>query len=140
MNMYVRQCTAIRLPTPHAVEGRRMALVRHVVPALIGCLLWAVQLSAQDSTGAITGRVIDTTSRQPLSGVRIHVTRSDRSTLTVEDGSFLLGGVPAGIQQVRASRIGYGVQQQQVTVTAGATVSVEFALNPHALRANSTLT
>jgi len=110
-----------------------MRLVRHVVPALIGCLLWAVQLSAQESTGAITGRVIDTTSQQPLSGVRIHVAGTDRSTLTVEDGSFLLGGVPAGIQQVRASRIGYAVQQQQVTVTAGATVSVEFALNPHAL-------
>src|SRR5207249_9523901 len=133
MNMYVRQCTAIRLPTLHPAEGRRMALVRHVVPALIGCLLWAVQLSAQESTGAITGRVIDTTSQQPLSGVRIHVAGTDRSTLTVEDGSFLLGGVPAGIQQVRASRIGYVVQQQQVTVTAGATASVEFALNPHAL-------
>ena len=110
-----------------------MAHVRLVVPMLFTGLLWAAQLGAQASTGAITGRVIDTTSQQPLSGVRIHVAGTDRSTLTVEDGSFLLGGVPAGIQQVRASRIGYVVQQQQVTVTAGATASVEFALNPHAL-------
>jgi TonB-dependent starch-binding outer membrane protein SusC len=110
-----------------------MALVRYVVPALIGGMFWALPLGAQEPTGTITGRVIDTTSQQPLSGVRITVARTDRSTLTVQDGTFLLTDVPAGIQQVRASRIGYALQQQQVTVTAGATVSVEFALNPHAL-------
>src|SRR2546421_3156211 len=112
-----------------------MRVVRHGVTALALVFLASLPLHllAAQSTGAITGRVIDTTSQQPLSGVRIHVAGTDRSTLTVEDGSFLLGGVPAGIQRVRASRIGYALQQQQVTVTAGATASVEFALNPHAL-------
>ena len=110
-----------------------MALVRYVIPALVGGMFWALPLGAQEPTGTITGRAIDTTSQQPLSGVGIQVARTDRSTLTAQDGSFQLTGVPAGIQQVRASRIGYVVQQQQVTVTGGATVSVEFALNPHAM-------
>jgi TonB-dependent starch-binding outer membrane protein SusC len=110
-----------------------MALVRFVVPVLVGGLLCAAPLGAQEAPGTITGRVIDSTSQQPLSGVRILVARTDRSTLSAEDGTFQLTDVPAGIQQVRASRIGYALQQREVVVTAGATVSVEFALNPHAL-------
>ena len=110
-----------------------MRLTRYAVPALVGGLLWAAPLGAQEAPGTITGRVIDATSQQPLSGVSIQVAGTDRSALTAVDGSFLLTGVPAGIRQLRASRIGYALQQQQVTVTADATASVEFALNPHAM-------
>jgi iron complex outermembrane receptor protein len=110
-----------------------MVRAQSLVCTLVGGLLWATPLSAQEAPGTISGRVIDSTSQQPLSGVRIQVARTDRSTLTVEDGSFLLTGVPAGIHQLRASRIGYALLQQEVTVTAGATASVELALNPHAM-------
>jgi iron complex outermembrane receptor protein len=117
-----------------------MALVRYVVPALLGGLLWAAPLGAQEAPGTITGRVIDATSQQPLSGVSIQVAGTARSALTAVDGTFRLTDVPAGIQQLRASRIGYALQQQQVTVTAGATTSAEFALNPHALMLDAVVT
>jgi iron complex outermembrane receptor protein len=110
-----------------------MRLIRYAVPALVGGLLCAAPLGAQEAPGTITGRVIDATSQQPLSGVSIQVAGTSRNALSAADGTFLLTGVPVGIQQLRASRIGYALQQRQVTVTAGATVSVEFALNPHAL-------
>jgi len=110
-----------------------MRLTRYVVPALVGGLLWAAPLGAQEATGTITGRVIDSTTQQPLSGVSMQVVATDRRALTGQDGTFQLTDVPAGVQRLRASRIGYALQQQEVTVTAGATASVEFALNPHAL-------
>jgi TonB-dependent starch-binding outer membrane protein SusC len=119
-----------------------MRVVRHGVAALALLLLASLPLHllAAQNTGTITGRVMDSTSQQPLSGVRIQVARTDRSTLSSGDGSFQLTDVPAGIQQVRASRIGYALQQREVTVTAGATVSVDFALNPHALMLEAVVT
>ncbi|HXF95073.1 MAG TPA: TonB-dependent receptor, partial [Gemmatimonadales bacterium] len=48
------------------------------------------------------------------------------------DGTFSLTGVPEGTHALRAARIGYGPQQQDVTVTAGGTVTVTFALQPQA--------
>jgi len=112
-----------------------MRVVRHGVTALALLFLASLplQLLAAQNTGTITGRVMDSTTQQPLSGVLMQVVGTDRRTLTAEDGTFLLTDVRAGIQQLRSSRIGYGLQQQQVTVTAGATASVELALNPHAM-------
>src|SRR6185437_8408930 len=109
-----------------------MRFVRHAVPILALLSLRSVPLAAQN-TGTISGRVTDSTTQQSLSGVSIQVVGTARRTLTADDGTFQLTDVPAGIQQLRATRIGYSLQQQQVTVTAGATASVELALNPHAM-------
>src|SRR5256885_333366 len=98
-----------------------MRVVRHGVTALALLFLTSLPLHlvAAQNTGTITGRVMDSTTQQPLSGVTMQVVGTDRRTLTGEDGNFLLTDVPAGIRQLRASRIGYALQQQQVTVTAG---------------------
>ena len=63
MSVYVRQRTAIRIPTPYPAEGRRMRLVRHLVPALVAGLFWAAPLGAQETTGAVTGKVVDATTQ-----------------------------------------------------------------------------
>src|SRR5882762_7592312 len=110
-----------------------MRLNRFAVPALVAGLLWTIPLHGQGTTGTITGRVIDSTTQQPLPGVSMQVVGTDRRTLTANDGTFQLNDVPAGIQQLRASRIGYAMLQQQVTVTAGETARVELALSAHAM-------
>ena len=109
-----------------------MRFVRHAVPILALLSLRSLPLAAQN-TGTISGRVTDSTTQQPLSGVQLQVVGTDRRTLTADDGNFLLSDVPAGVHQLRASRIGYGLHQEQVAVTAGATARVELALNPHAM-------
>jgi TonB-linked SusC/RagA family outer membrane protein len=105
-----------------------MAL-RHLAPALVGCLLIAVRLGAQaPTTGAITGRVVDSTSQQPVPGVNVLIEGTQRGGQTRDDGTFTIGGVPAGTHRVRAARIGYAPQLRDVTVTPGTTVSVQFSL------------
>src|SRR2546426_7329738 len=121
-----------RYSTSHPIEGRRMALVRHVVPALIAGLCWATHLGAQDSTGAITGRVVDGTTQQAVSNVEVSIVGTAHRMFTRTDGGFQLSGIPAGVHRVRATRIGYGLQLQDVTVTAGATTTVQFTLVPAA--------
>src|SRR5437667_6947242 len=132
MNMSVRQRTAIRRSTSHPAEGRRMRLVRHLVPALVAGLFWAVPLSAQQTTGGVTGKVVDASTQQPLANVEVAIAGNPNRELTRTDGSFTLNGVPAGAQRLRATRIGYGSQIQEITVTAGGTTTVQITLLPAA--------
>src|SRR2546429_5187750 len=96
-----------------------MTLVRHLALALVAGLFLAVPLSAQDSTGVITGKVVDQTTQQPLGNVEVAVAGTPLRDLSRNDGTFRLTGVHAGAQRLRATRIGYGSQFQAVTVTAG---------------------
>ena len=105
-----------------------MVMVRYLFPALVGGLLWAGQLSAQNPTGTLGGRVVDSTTQQPVPDVAIVVEGTQRGTVTRSDGSFVLSGVPAGPVRVRARRIGYNSAVQAVTVPAGGTATVQFAL------------
>ena len=109
-----------------------MAMVRFLVLAITGGLLLAAPIDAQDLTGTISGRVVDSTTQQPLAGATVRVEGTQRGTITADNGGFTIGGVPAGTHQVRATRIGYAPLVQTVTVAAGATASVDFSLPPRA--------
>lgn len=108
-----------------------MPIARHVFPALIG-MLWTVALGAQTPGGTITGRVVDSTTQQPIAGVTVLIEGTTRGTVTGSDGGFRLSSVPAGIQSVRARRIGYNTQLKSIDVGSGATANLLFALAPSA--------
>ena len=113
-----------------------MPMARPFVLLLAGALACVAapltSLHAQESTGTITGQVVDSASRQPLADVSVVVEGTPRGAVTRVDGSFTISGVPAGTHLVRARRIGFGTQSQNVTVSSGATVSVTFALTRQA--------
>src|SRR5690242_794376 len=109
-----------------------MKIVRHLAPALVAGLLWAVPLGAQDSTGTITGKVTDQTTQQPLANVEVAVSGTPLRDISRNDGSFRVTGVRVGAQRVRASRIGSGTQIQEVTVTPGGATTAQFSLTPAA--------
>jgi len=104
-----------------------MAVGRSLIPAIAVVLLCSAPLSAQDA-GTITGRVVDSTSRQGLASVTMSVDGTTRRTVTRSDGSYTLSEVPAGSQRVTARRIGYGSASQTVTVRAGATATADLAM------------
>jgi TonB-linked SusC/RagA family outer membrane protein len=104
-----------------------MATLRYVLPALVG-VLWTGALGAQTPGGTITGRVVDSATHEPLSGVTVLIEGTKRGTVTGGDGNFRLSGVPEGNQGVRARRIGYNSQLRTVAVGTGATVTADFAL------------
>src|SRR2546428_11573167 len=109
-----------------------MALRRHVVPALVAGLAWADPLGAQDSSGTVKGQVVDGTTQQAVANVEVSIVGTALRMLARIDGAFLLSGMPAGVHRLRAARIGYGAQLQEVTVAAGATATVQFTLVPAA--------
>jgi TonB-dependent starch-binding outer membrane protein SusC len=109
-----------------------MKIVRHLAPALVAGLLWAVPLVAQDSTGVIAGKVVDVTTQQPLANVEVAIPGTPHRDLSKADGTFRLTGVRAGAQRLRATRIGYGSQFQEVSVSAGGASAVQVSLTPAA--------
>ena len=113
-----------------------MIVVRRLLLLLAGAVLCAAAsltpLGAQQPTGTITGQVIDSATRQPLAGVNVVVEGTRLGTITRDDGTFTINGVPAGTHTVRARRIGYGSVPMVVNVSDGATVSVAFALEKRA--------
>ncbi|HXG95920.1 MAG TPA: SusC/RagA family TonB-linked outer membrane protein, partial [Gemmatimonadales bacterium] len=105
--------------------------MRHSASALAFLCLYAIPLTAQN-TGTVKGQVVDSTAKQPLAGVTVQVQGTARSTVTGPDGNYSLGEVPAGSVVVRATRIGFGPQQQVVTVSAGGTAEARFEMSPQA--------
>ena len=69
---------------------------------------------------------------QPLGNVEVAIAGTPHRELSRADGSFTLNGIPAGSYRLRASRIGYGSQIQEITVTPGGTTTAQVTLAPAA--------
>ena len=109
-----------------------MAVTRCALAAIFGGLLLAAPLAAQSGTGIISGHVVDSASRQPLASVSIRIAGTPNGVLSQNDGSFVLRGIQPGTIQLRATRIGFAAASSPVTVVAGATATVDFALSARA--------
>ena len=94
-------------------------------------VLWMAPLRAQAPNGTIRGRVTDGATQQPISGVSVAV--GSRSALSQTDGRYLITGVPAGTDSVRAKLIGYAPVTQIVTVAGGDTVVVDLTMSAQAI-------
>ncbi len=108
------------------------------LPLVSATLAVAVLLSAPprcldaQATGPVRGRVVETGSLQPVGEVQVNIVGTTLGALTNASGDFTIINVPAGERQVRVRRIGFRAADQTVTVTAGATVTVNFTLAPSA--------
>lgn len=107
-------------------------LLRKAAPFFLVSVLTITAPAAAQETGRITGQV---TSRSgaPIPGVQVYIASTNQGTLTSENGRFLITSVAVGTHELRAERIGYQAVEQQVTVTADASVVVNFTLAEQAL-------
>jgi TonB-dependent starch-binding outer membrane protein SusC len=83
--------------------------------------------------GAITGRVTDAATEQPVAGANVTVVGTELGAMTAADGAYQIVGVPAGTYRVRISVIGYGADERSVSVAEGETITLDFALEQEAL-------
>ena len=105
---------------------------------LVICVLAAVgrAASAQEATGRVRGRVTNSASGAPVPGAQVFVAGDRQGGLTGSDGSYLIGGVPAGARTVRVRALGYQVVEKPVTVLAGGTATLDFAVVSAAVSLN----
>ena len=91
-------------------------------------------LLAQATTGRITGTVVDSGSAQPVPGATVFIVGAPGiGAQTNTEGRYTIMNVPAGLQTVRAQRIGFVPRSETVTVTAGQTVGLNFQMLPHSV-------
>ena len=111
----------------------RRAAWRLSTVAALSFMLGVPATAQQQATGTIRGTVTDAVTMRPLSGVQVSVPGTGRGALANAAGQCLVLNVPTGTVTVRAEIIGYGTQEQQVTVAAGQVAQVEFRLSQSAL-------
>jgi TonB-dependent starch-binding outer membrane protein SusC len=99
--------------------------VRGFLVALFATAALAGQLSAQ-ATGTVSGRVIDAATQRGLASVTLGI--AGRTAATDDQGRFTIINVPAGTQVLRATRIGYTLAVDTITVLAGQTTQVELSM------------
>ena len=82
------------------------SVIRPCLVAGVTALLVAAPVMAQ-STGTVTGAVVDATSGRILTDVQVTIPRSGFGMLTNDRGRYILVNVPAGEVTVRVELIGY---------------------------------
>ena len=109
--------------------------------SLIAVLFASAIAEGQGGEGAtVTGQVTDRVSGEPLMGARVLVTGVLRPSLTNEEGRYTIRNVPSGQREVSATFIGYSPTSQTVTVTAGGSVTADFALARSAVELSAIVT
>lgn len=96
-----------------------------------GTLIAAAGASApaQTATGAVEGTVTDAGTRRPIASAQVYIVGTQLGSLTGTDGHFRITRIPAGQVQVGVRMIGYGPVTKPVTITAGDTARIDFALS-----------
>jgi TonB-dependent starch-binding outer membrane protein SusC len=94
---------------------------------LAGGMLLAASLHAQQ-VATITGKVTNARTGEPLAVVNVRVQGTELGAVTAEDGVYRITRVPTGAHVVTARRIGFARGSKPVTLAAGDTATVDFAL------------
>jgi TonB-linked SusC/RagA family outer membrane protein len=120
-----------------ALRGLSSWLMTNAV--VLGLLTAAPAMGAAQQ-GTITGRVTEGGTGQPVSEARVFVVGTSLFATTSADGRYTIRNVPAGAASVRVLRVGLGEQRKPVTVAAGETVTLDFALQEVAVRLQEVVT
>ncbi|MCU0649355.1 MAG: SusC/RagA family TonB-linked outer membrane protein, partial [Gemmatimonadaceae bacterium] len=103
--------------------------VRKLLAVAAASLAWTVSAAAQ-STGRISGRVIDEGSSGPIASATVQVVGTQLGASTRADGGFTITGVPSGAQRVRVTRLGFAPKEVAVTVATNETATIQVAMSP----------
>lgn len=101
--------------------------------AVVAFLAAAGAAEVEAQTGTVTGQVVDAGSQQPLNGAQVLIAGTGIGGITASSGRYTLQNVPAGTQTIQVQLIGYGRQEQEITVSAGETTVADFTLSRAAI-------
>lgn len=115
------------------MNPRKLSSPGLLLPAVALALVSApLQIWAQ-STGTVSGEVVEATSGRPLTGAQVFVPGTSIGGITNNDGRFLLLNVPVGEMEVRVQMIGYGTAAQTARVAGGEATTLSFELTESAI-------
>ena len=98
---------------------------------LIGAL-WFLAAPAFAADGIVQGKVVDQSTGEPLSKVRVVLQGTDLQAVTDEQGQFLLQGVKPGTYTLYVSTVGYRLRKKEILVAEGESLEILFYLGQEA--------
>ena len=108
-----------------------MALRNALATTLAASALLGASLDAQQAA-TITGKVTNRRTGEPLAVVNLRVQGTELGAVTGEDGVYRITRIPAGAHAVTARRIGFAPATKSITLAAGDTATLDFALEQSA--------
>ena len=93
-------------------------------------LCFMVHFSSMYGQGIIHGSVIDSLSRDQLSGVEVTLTGSTFSGVSNTDGEFHISGIPPGEYMLQASYLGYKGKKYLIDIKSEETLKLTIELLP----------
>jgi TonB-dependent receptor len=103
-----------------------------LILAVLGVIVLSSPASAaaaQQTTGSLTGRVLDQ-DNNPLPGARVAVAGTRITAVTDVAGNFVIQRLPSGSQTIRITFVGFSELEQEVAIEAGRAVRQDFQLTP----------
>ena len=94
----------------------------------VSALLFGIAATAAAQSGSITGRVTDMGSSQAIQAARLQLAQTGQVVNVRPDGRYTFTSVAPGSYDIRVIAVGYAAQRKTVTVAAGETATVDFAL------------
>lgn len=101
--------------------------------------LVGITLSFVASAQQLVGTVTDKASNQIISGVTIFMPDLKQGVLTDSLGRYQLTNLSAGTYLLEARCLGYKTQTRRVQLTANATITADFSLNPDVAQLNEVI-
>jgi TonB-linked SusC/RagA family outer membrane protein len=116
-------------------DGREWTDESPMAEALSGSAMTSSEtLEAVARAGTIRGRVTDAATGGPLSVVQVTVMGTAFTTLTNDNGDYVLSNVPAGLYTLQAARLGYAdAFRENVRVRDDGIELIDFTLSISAL-------
>jgi TonB-linked SusC/RagA family outer membrane protein len=110
------------------MKGKLTMKSKLILPIGVLMLLFMFSFTAFAQNGTITGKVTDVKDGAPLAGANVIIQGTSLGGATDTNGDFKIGQVPAGTYKIEARFIGYASVIQDVTLSLGQTVTVNFQL------------
>jgi iron complex outermembrane receptor protein len=117
-----------------SIVGRGRSAGSRSAALVLAAMSWFVLTAgaAAQRTGTISGRITEPDGA-PIAGAQIVLDGGQQGTLSNDLGGFQLRGVAAGTHSVSIERIGFSTYAGQLTVTAGATTTLDVNLETAAV-------
>jgi len=111
------------------LDEKDIPLMRALTKLLAGTPLIAravppneIVIASRDATmkdsASVSGRVVDTLTKSPISGVNVGIDGTNRRVVTKEDGTFAIRNITPGRYTLSFRRLGYASSQRTVTLEA----------------------
>ncbi len=81
----------------------------------LALLLTTSRVIAQSPGSTLTGSVRDSATGKPIPGVSVFLNSTSKGTVTHDDGSFVLSGIPPGRYELIISAIGFATLQLEIS-------------------------